>query len=122
MTLVRADCLAYTKRTRLRPNGGASLIETPMRFTRTSRSEWAGRPTRTSVPPVGIVALARTSWGMMERMTTREGPTGIDGRRLWSTVMRPGEIGPGQAEHAELDCAVPGVNVLLHAVLARANR
>jgi hypothetical protein len=27
-----------------------------------------------------------------------------------------------EAEHAELDYTAPGVNVLLHAVLARANR
>jgi N-carbamoyl-L-amino-acid hydrolase len=31
-------------------------------------------------------------------------------------------ISHNEAEHAELDATVPGVNVLLHAVLARANR
>jgi len=31
-------------------------------------------------------------------------------------------ISHNEAEHAEADSTVPGVNVLLHAVLARANR
>jgi N-carbamoyl-L-amino-acid hydrolase len=31
-------------------------------------------------------------------------------------------ISHNEAEHAELDYTVPGVNVLLHSVLSRANR
>jgi hypothetical protein len=73
-------------------------------------------------------------------MSTREAAIGIDPGRFWSSVMRSGLIGPGKAgglrrqrlgvahrdilraEHAELDYTSPRVSVLLHAVLARANR
>jgi len=77
-------------------------------------------------------------------MSDRRNLLQVDGERLWRTLTRSGEIGPGRAgglcrlpltaadkemrdqfvenEHIEPEYTIPAVNVLLHAVLERANR
>ncbi len=51
----------------------------------------------------------------------------VNGPRLWETIEASARIGPGRTlndagVHTRQEDGLPGVNVLLHAVLARADR